>query len=175
LNLRYVEMEGKASWLADPVARLPDGLRAAANFSAAPERMIETGYVAPAGPAQYLPPQAVVVRDGDTVTLELKTQSEAVMLVVPAEAMLRSVTIQGVTAAAGGQRMTIVCSTPDCARARIVLNLGSSDPVELQLQANRRGLPPSGTRLLKARPREAVPSQAGDRTILAARIRVPGR
>jgi hypothetical protein len=175
LNLRYVEMDGKANWLADPVARLPDGLRAAADFSASPQRVLETGYVATAGSAQYPAPQAATAREGDTVTLDLKTQSDAVMLVVPAEAALKSVTINGVTAAAGGQRTTIVCSTPDCAKARIVLDLGSSRPVELTLLANKRGLPPRGAKLLKARPPEAVPSQAGDRTILAARIALPGR
>jgi hypothetical protein len=56
-----------------------------------------------------------------------------------------------------------------------VLQFGSRRPVELLLLANKRGLPPQGARLLKARRPEAVPSQAGDRTILAARIAVPGR
>jgi hypothetical protein len=175
LNLRYVEIDGKAHWLADPVPHLPESLRRAANFSAVPQRIVETGYVAPTGAARYAPPQALVARDGDTVTLDLKTQSDAVMLVVPPEAALRSVTINGVTAAAGAQRTAILCSTPDCAQARMVLRFGSSRPVELLLLANKRGLPPQGARLLKARPPEAVPSQAGDGTILAARIAVPGR
>jgi hypothetical protein len=175
LNLRYVEIDGKAHWLADPVAHLPESLRRAANFSAVPQRIVETGYVAPAGAARYVPPQALVRRDGDTITLDLKTQSDAVMLVVPPEAALRSVTISGVTAAAGGQRTAILCSTPDCAQASMVLKFGSSRPVELLLLANKRGLPPQGARLLKARSPEAVPSHAGDSTVLAARIAVPGR
>lgn len=175
LNLRYVEMDGKASWLADPVTRLPESLRSAANFSPAPERVVEMGYAASAGRAQYPSPEAAVMRNGDTVTLDLKTQSDAVMLVVPAEAELRSVAINGVTAASGGQRTTIICSTPDCASARITMQLGSSRSVELTLLAYNRGLPPQGAKLLKARPPEAVPSQAGDRTALAARIVVPGR
>lgn len=175
LNLRYVEMDGKASWLADPVARLPDGLRAVANFSASPQQVLETGYVAAAGSAQYPAPRAAMVRDGDTITLDLDAQSDAVMLIVPPEAALRSVTINGISAAAGGQRTTIVCSTPDCANARVTLRSGSSQPWELLLVAYKRGLPPQGAKLLKARPREAVSSQAGDRTALAARIAVPGR
>lgn len=174
LNLRYVEMDGKASWLADPVARLPQSLRAAANFSATPERRIESGYAAPAGAARYPQPEAAIAREGETVTLDLKTQSEAVMLVVPPEAALRAVTVNGVTAAADGARTTILCTTPDCAQARMVLELGSSRPVELLLLANHRGLPPQGATLLRARPPEAVPSQTGDRTVLAARIKVPG-
>ena len=175
LNLRYVEMGGKASWLADPVARLPDGLRAAANFSAGPERVLEMGYAAPAGPAQYPSPQAIVAREGDTVILDLKTQSDAVALIVPPEAVLRSVTINGISAGAGGGRTTIVCSTPDCAGARVKLQVGSSQSWELLLVAHRRGLPPQGATLLQARSPLAVPSQAGDRTVLGSRIAVPGR
>lgn len=175
LNLRYVEMDGKASWLADPVARLPDGLRAAVDFSASPQRVLEMGYAATAGSAQHPAPRAAIVRDGDTITLDLDAQSDAVMLIVPPEAALRSVTINGISAEAGGQRTTIVCSTPDCAKARVTLRSGSSQPWELLLVAYKRGLPPQGAKLLKARPPEAVPSQAGDRTALAARIAVPGR
>lgn len=175
LNLGYVEMNGRASWLADPVPRLPESLRAAANFSAQPQRMLEMFYVAPAGPSRYPAPTAVVTREGDTVTLDLKTSGDAVMLMVPAEAKLQSLTIAGVTTLASQDRVTIFCSTPDCATARMTLRLASSEPVSLQLLAQRRGLPPNGEKLLKARPPEAVPSRAGDRTILAANIAIPGR
>jgi len=175
LNLGYVEMDGRASWLADPVPRLPESLRAAANFSAQPQRMLEMFYVAPAGAARHPAPTALVSRDGDSVALDLKTESDAVMLIVPAEAKLQSFTIAGVTTQASGDRVTILCSTPDCATARMTLRLASSEPVSLQLLAQRRGLPPEGAKLLKARPPEAVPSRAGDRTILAANIAIPGR
>ena len=175
LNLGYVEMDGRASWLADPVPRLPDGLRAAAKFSAEPQRLLEMFYVAPAGAARHPAPSALVVREGDDVTLDLKTESDAVMLIVPAEAKLQSFTISGVTTPASGDRVTILCGTPDCATARMTLRLASSEPVNLQLLAQRRGLPPEGAKLLKARPPEAVPSRAGDRTILAANIAIPRR
>jgi hypothetical protein len=175
LNLRYVEVDGRASWLADPVTRLPDRLRAAAPFSAKPERVVETGYVAPAGVARYPAPTAQVSRNGDSVNLYLNAASDAVMLVVPAEAKLQSLTISGVTTQASGQTVTILCSTPDCARARMTLRLGSAQAVSLQLLALRRGLPPEGAKLVQARSPDAVPSQAGDRTVLAARIAIPGR
>ena len=53
LNLRYVERDGKAWWVADPVQHLPDRLRAAANFSESVQHLPVTGYVAPAGTAQF--------------------------------------------------------------------------------------------------------------------------
>ena len=175
LNLRYIESEGKAWWLAGTVAHLPDSLRAAANFSATPRRVIEMGYVAPAGPARHAVPAASVSRDGDTVTLDLKTEGEGVALMVPAEAKLRSAHIGGVTMPGYEQRMSVVCGTQDCASARIILNLASSKPVTLQLLAYSAGLPPDGAKLLRARPPEAVPSQGGDRTIWAAKIAIPAR
>jgi hypothetical protein len=175
LNLRYVESEGKAWWLADPVTHLPDSLRASAKFSLTPQSLPEMGYVAPAGSARHAAPAASVSRNGDTVSLELKTQGDRVMLIVPAEAKLRAVTIGGVTTPAYGQRMSIVCGTPDCAGAHLVLRLGSSVPVNFTLLAYRAGLPPEGAKLMKARPPEAVPSQGGDRTVLAAKIAIPAR
>jgi hypothetical protein len=175
LNLRYVEMDGKASWLADPVARLPDGLRAAANFSAQPRRLVDMGYVAPAGASRNTAPAAGVVRSGDTVTLDFNTRADAVILEVPAEAKPQALTIGGVTTPQSGQRVSIICGTPDCAHARMTLRLGSSQGFNLLLLVLRRGLPPDGERLLKARPPEAVASGAGDRSVLAAKIAIPAR
>jgi Peptidase family M28 len=175
LNLRYVENEGKAFWLADPVTHLPDKLRAAAKFSLQPQRVVERGYVAPAGPARNLAPAALVSRRGDKVTLDLKTAGDAILLAVPAQARLQSVTIGGVTTAVSARRMSIICATPDCATARLMLRLASSKSVELLLVALRQGLPRDGEKLLKARPPEAVPSQMGDSTMLAAKIAILGR
>ncbi|HWX89830.1 MAG TPA: hypothetical protein VNY75_05955, partial [Rhizomicrobium sp.] len=173
LNLRYVEMDGKAGWLADPVTRLPDSLRTAANFSARPQRLVGMGYVAPAGLARNPAPGAAVSRSGDTVTLDLNATADGVMLVVPVEAKLQALTIGGVTTRVSERRVSIICGTPDCAHARITLRLGSSQALSLLLVAQRRGLPLDGAKLLKARPAEAVPSQEGDSTLLAAKIAIP--
>ena len=51
MNIVYAEQGGKASWIASPVARLPDAMRKAANFSAAPQDGVGYGYGAPAGAA----------------------------------------------------------------------------------------------------------------------------
>jgi len=175
LNLSYVEQGGKAWWLVDPVPHLPDALRAAAAFSATPQRLVQMGYAAPAGPARHPAPQASVTRSGDTVTLELATEGQSVSLQFPEKARLRAVTIGGMTIPAPEKTLSITCGTPDCARTRMILQLGSSEPFDLTLAAYFRGLPPEGDKLLKARPVWAVPSQGGDRNTLAAKIPIPGR
>jgi hypothetical protein len=175
LNLRYVESEGKAWWLAQPASRLPESLRPAASFSQAPRRLVETGYAAPAGTAKYAPPSAIVTRQGDIVTLDIEANGDGVMLEVPAAARLRAATVGGVTVAGDEKRTSIVCGTPDCTTSRIILRLASSAPLSLDLRLYRRGLPPEGAKLLAARGPLAVPSQGGDRTVLAAKIAIPAR
>ena len=177
INLRYVEIDGKASWLADPVPRLPDSLRAAANFSATPQSLpLDTmAYVAPAGAARYPAPGAQVFRSGDIVTLDLKTDGDMVMLVAPVQAGLQSVTVAGVTTEVAGGQAIIACGTPDCAHARMILRLSSGEPLEVLLVSQRRGLPSGGAKLLTARGAEAVPQQQGDRTMLVGRVKIPGR
>ena len=77
------------------------------------------------------------------------------------------------TVAENEQRTSIVCGTPNC--GRIILRLASSAPLSLDLRLYRRGLPPEGAKLLGARGPLAVPSQGGDRTVLAAKIAIPAR
>lgn len=175
LNLSYVESEGKAWWLADPVPRLPASLRAAADFSAQPKRILQTAYAAPAGPARHPAPRVAVSRNGDTVTLDLAADGEGIGLLVPAKARLRAVTIGGVTTPVPGRGLSITCGTPDCTNRQITLELDSSEPVDLTLYAYRHGLPPDGAKLLKARPSWAVPSRGGDITAWAAKIAIPAR
>ncbi|HSS13271.1 MAG TPA: hypothetical protein VLL04_05235, partial [Rhizomicrobium sp.] len=118
---------------------------------------------------------ASVSRDGDTVTLDMKTPDNGVTLMVPAEAKLRRAQVGPVTIPAFGRRIALVCVTPDCGTTRIILQLGSPKPVSLELLSFPPGMPPDAAKLLKARPPEAVPSQEGDLSVLAAKIAVPGR
>jgi hypothetical protein len=175
LNLHYAEMDGKAAWLADPVAHLPDGLRAAAHFSVQPERFVQRGYVAPAGAARNPVPGATVSRRGDQVTLDVNADADGIMLVVPAQARLQALDIGGISTPASGQRLSIICGTPDCAHAHMTLRLGSPAAADLLLVAQRRGLPADGATLLRARPADAAATQAGDSTLLAAKIVIPAR
>jgi hypothetical protein len=181
LNILYLEQGGKAWWLADPfwekasmAVHLPASLRAAAPFSATPVHLAEMGFAVPTGAARFPAPSATVSRAGDVVTLDLNTSGQAIELMVPRQAGLESVTVGGISRPAPPDRsLAIACGTPDCAHARIVLRLASKAPVSLLLKDVRFGLPEGGARLQMARPAEATTSQGGDRTVVAAAIRVP--
>jgi hypothetical protein len=174
LNLRYVERDGQAWWVADPVRHLPDSLRVAAHFSAGVQRLPATGYAAPAGPAHFPAPNAQVSRQGHDVTLTLNAPGDGVTLLLPREVQLQSLTIAGLQAQAQGAVDTVICATPDCGRRPMTLHLGTSAPFEILLRSVRRGLPPQGGALLKARPPQAVPYQTGDVTLLIRKITIPG-
>ncbi|MBW8708454.1 MAG: M28 family peptidase, partial [Alphaproteobacteria bacterium] len=175
LNIVYAEQSGKASWITSPVTHLPDSLRATAHFTDTPQSGVAYGYAAPAGAARFAAPSATVTRKGDDVRLELNAPGEAVRLDVPGSARLQAVAVNGADTQANGRGTTIFCITPDCAQARITLQLASPDAVSLTLVALRRGLPPDGKKLQAARPADAVPSQGGDQTMVAATIAVPAR
>ena len=173
LNLRYVERDGRAWWTADPVGRLPESMRAAAQFSESVQHVPVTGYVAPAGAARFSAPDARATRHGNDVTLDLEAPGDGISLQLPARAKLRSLSIGGIEAKAEGQVEYIDCATPDCGRMKMTLHLASSSAFEIDLRSIRRGLPPQGNALLAARSPLAVPSQTGDVTLLARKIAVP--
>jgi hypothetical protein len=173
LNLRYVERDGTAWWVADPVHRLPDALRNAAHFSETVQRLPVTGYVAPAGAARHAAPTAQVTRHGNDVTLALDAPGDAVSLLVPRQVQLRALTIAGTEAPARGEVDTINCNTPDCGRLQMTLHLGKPPPFQIVLRSMHLELPPGGGALLKARAPDVVPSQAGDMTLLIRTIDVP--
>jgi hypothetical protein len=177
LNLRYAEMEGKAFWLADPVARLPPGLRAAAAFSASPQQMGEVGgfYVAPAGRAHFPAPHVQARRVDQELTLEIDAPGDGFTLLVPQAAQVKAIRMNDVEATAATPLRGIGCATPGCGHTRLTLRLGAEVREPLTLVAYRQGLPAEGRQLLAARPRQAVPSQGGDRTVLVTRIQVPAR
>ena len=175
LNLRYVEKDGNAWWLADPVARLPASLRAAAEFSDKPQLVeVATGYSALAGGAQLNAPYAGVSRKDNIITLEAygSKLADGMALIVPSG--LASVTIGGQRMAAPPGRVTINCATRDCANMRMVLEFNGPVPANVLLVEQRYGLPPRADFLKRARPDWAVPSRMGDMTSLAEEIRVPG-
>jgi len=171
LNLRYVEEDGKAWWLADRVRKLPASLRAAASFEPSSPGLPDR---APAGAARFAPPSAAVHRNGKDVVLDLAAEGDGIALMLPRDAKIASVTVGGFTEQVGQRPVQLICGTPDCGRIRIILHQASAVRATLILNAQRRGLPPDGEKLLKARPSWAVPSQTGDRTVLVSRIVLPG-
>ena len=173
LNLRYVERDGKAWWMADPVQRLPDRLRAAARFSDKVQHLPATGYVAPAGAARFPAPTVHVTRHGPDVSLDLDAPGDGINLLLPRMALLKSVDIGGIQARVEGRVDAINCTTPDCGRMQMTLHLGTSAPFEIILRSVHRGLPLQGMALVQARLPEAVPSQGGDVTLLIRKIALP--
>lgn len=174
LNLAYFEQEGRAWWLADPVEALPESLRQVAHFSTQPQRLMMPVYVAAAGKAQFPAPSVQVHRQGDVVTLDLGAPGDGWDLLVPREAGLTAISLDGLRVPAAGRRH-IFCATPDCGSAHLVLNLASSRAVTMTLFAEHQGLPPQGATLLRARPDWAVPSQVGDRRMRVVKVTIPAR
>lgn len=175
LNLRYVEQAGKAEWLADPVARLPPALRKAGDFGPRVEAVppFRRAYVGDAGPAEYPKPSATVQRQGGDVALTLhgSPQANGMMLVARGQGRFILKAIDGVRFADMPPVSRLYCGTGDCARATVTLKpIGQRhyDLIEI-----RRGLPLKGAALMMARPRDAVPSGAGDQTLLVSRISLP--
>jgi len=170
LNLRYVEKDGRAWWVADAVEKLPDSLRKAAPFSAAPVNVGSTGYAAPAGAAHLPAPAVVVARQGDSVTLDIA--GDGFMLDVPRTAGLTAASVNGQVITLDSAMM-LVCSA--CGPTRLVLTSPASEAQRWRLTMMAPGLPPGGARLQQARAPLAVPSREGDMTLLVRDITIPPR
>jgi hypothetical protein len=176
---------GKAQWVALTQAKLPSTLRAAAAFSAKPEKAYVFGpvYVAPAGAARFTPPSALIDNkpDGDKrrITLSLQGTSAAnqMVLLIPGKAHLRSIEIDGQMLKADpatdeGPGVIIGCVSSDCRTKTITLELASRGPVDITLGEQRLGLPPDGQKIAAARPREAITSQNGDTTLVLKKLTI---
>jgi hypothetical protein len=173
LNLRYVERDGHADWIADPVTRLPDALARAGHFSGITRLpLFGRGYSGDAGAVENAAPAATATSNGGhlIVTLRGSIQADGMMLIFPTPLTLEGVNDRPFTDMPPLTRLT--CDTPDCANATLTLTgkaPGAFDVVEV-----RRGLPAKGNALIEARPDNAVPSGAGDETFLVHHITVPG-
>jgi hypothetical protein len=166
LNLQYVERDGHAIWLADPVPVLPKGL--AAYFPSAPGK---NGYVAAAGRAHLLPPMARMV--AGRLEISGSAAADAFILAVPKAAGLSAIKVGGKTypPAATVILSAVPCPGRPCRMAEIALT--AARPFTLTLTEQRRGLPRAGRVLLRARGEAAVPSRSGDRAEIVTQIRLP--
>lgn len=174
LNLTYVESGSKAWWIAEPVARLPDALRAAANFSARPERHVAFGYAAAANSARLAAPRASVTRNGDTVSLDVHSDGDIFELVLPKDADVKAVAVNGVDVAPPGDHFLLICGA-GCRDARVALTLGNMDAQTLRLISVWRGLPPLGAKLARARPDWVTPIREGDQSLAVTDVAIPAR
>jgi hypothetical protein len=166
LNLQYVERDGRAVWRAGPVSVLPKDL--AAYFPSAPGK---DDYVAAAGRAHLAPPTARMAAGRLRITGS--AAADAFILTVPQAAGLRAVEVAGKNypPAATIILPAVPCPGRPCRMAEI--GLSAARPFTLTLTEQRRGLPPEGSALLRARGDAAVPSRSGDRTEIITEIRVP--
>jgi hypothetical protein len=175
LNLRYVEKGGNAWVLADPVGRLPQSLRAAADFSDEPELVeVARGYSALAGNSQFNAPYAGVSRRGNTITLEFygSRTADGMTMIVPNG--LKTVTVAGLRMPAPPGQVILNCATPGCARVPVVLEFSGAPPGRILLAEQHYGLPHKVDAIARARPPWAAPSQTGDMTVIAEDMMVPG-
>lgn len=180
LNIRYVEAGGRAVWVADPVRRLPEAMRAAMPFSQKPEivagNATRRGYVSDAGPPLFPLPAADISRDGIDITLTLhgSEAADAMTLTIPADAGLSRIALDGNPIAVGGSArpLLINCASPGCRDAAVTFTQKRRRPFTLQLTEMRYGLPSGGEALRKARTPLGTPSQLGDAIELIAKLRI---
>jgi hypothetical protein len=171
LNLYNVEYDRHASWVADPVTHLPNRLARAGHFSnliKCPFSIFNRCYLGDAGVAENIAPRADVRQNPNRLTLALhgSRQADGMMLIFPTPLALQSINgheFKNIPPSAQWN-----CHTPDCSSA--VVTFAGTSPRTFDLIELRRGLPPKGQALLKARPDIAVPSFSGDQTLLIRHI-----
>ena len=94
------------------------------------------------------------------------------VLLVPGSLRLRTIELGGqqLTAPPGWDQDTyLACLSRDCRDQRVSLSWTGSAP-HLEFAEQRYGLPSFGAFLEHARPRSAVPSQAGDEVMLISQL-----
>lgn len=180
LNFHYVEADGRAFWMADPVRPLPDAIRAVAPFSQKPQSIAGNaglrGYVADGGAPIFPLPNASVTRDGRqvVVTLQGSQAADGMTVTVPVTAGLLRVTMDGKSMSVSDPKrpFLIRCASPGCRAAVVTLEQRQASSFTLTLSEQRYGLPPGGEKLMKARGALGTPSQSGDVTELVSSLRV---
>lgn len=192
-SLAFHEHDGHARWLAETEHdALPAPLRAAApfagrrepSFSWAPNR---AAFAAPA-PALGLPaPRLEALEETEEAgvrrvraRLVSARGAPTVILVLPPEAEVVSFAMGGARvpdpapkarAFWGGARV-YACSGTPAGGVELDVRLRGAAPVAVTIADQSPGLPAGGARLASARPASAVPSGAGDVTLVSAPARL---
>jgi len=180
LNFRYAQTDSRAFWVADPVRRLPESIRAAMSFSRTPEVVTGSatrrGYISDAGAPRFPLPTAEISRNGNDITLALhgSQAADAMTLMVPADAGISRMAMNGkpIPIESAARSLMINCASPGCRDATLTLTQKRITPFAVQLSELRYGLPPGGEALLRARGTLGTPSQQGDGIELVAKIRI---
>jgi hypothetical protein len=193
LNLLYVQDRSDAHWVVPPspydrgLAPLPAALARAAPFRLEPlnDPIVGAGraYIADAGEARLTMPTAQLLSVAPTgmqsgiVALHGSEQANAMVLFIPGSLRLRTIELGGqqLTAPPGWDQDTyLVCLSRDCRDERVSLRWTGSAR-DLEFAEQRYGLPSFGIFLEQARPKSAVPSQAGDEVMLISELPLEAR
>lgn len=188
---------GAARWVVRSAPPFPPALRKAAEFAPKPSPAfpwspsMARSFLAPAPPLNVPAPGLVVLADSAAggkrrLRLRLTSPRGAPMgtIVVPAAANLESIKIDGQAipledrrpgsrgpAAAGGwQQFTNYTVPPQGSEIEVVL--GATQPLDWYVYDRTPGLPPTAQALLAARPKDAVPIQDGDLTMVSRKVRI---
>ncbi|MBK7825353.1 M20/M25/M40 family metallo-hydrolase [Nannocystis sp.] len=192
LSLAFHQDPEGARWLLDGELPLPPTLRAAADFSSTPAfpwtPSDEPSWIAPAPAISTPTPELTLETNTPTITgpwgryLRLRLRSprgaRSAALVIPDTADLRWLAIAGHTVPPypehrkawyeGVRHHPIVALPPEGVLIELVLR--DPDPVTFTILDASEGLPPAADPLLRARPAWAIPSHAGDRTLLSRSV-----
>ncbi len=192
LSIAYAQDHdtGACSWVAGGVGdELPSALRQAAGFAAEAALLYpwsEAGQYAAPAPAARLPaPEVTVARTepaagGRSVTVTLRSPRGAtnLALFVPTGAGLVRASAAGQPIALSGRsggrshyRRISFVAVP-ASGVDVTLVFAGTAPVDALALDQSAGLPPAGDALLAARPPTAVPSGAGDVTLVFRRVRL---
>ena len=193
LNLLYVQDRSGAHWIVPSspydrgISPLPAALARAAPFRLEPlnNPIVGAGraYVADAGEARLTTPTAQLLPVAPTgmqsgiVALHGSEQANAMVLFVPGSLRLRTIELGGqqLTAPPGWDQDTyLACLSRDCRDQRVSLSWAGGAR-NLEFAEQRYGLPSFGAFLEQARPRSAVPSQAGDEIMLISELTLEAR
>jgi hypothetical protein len=182
LNVTYVEDGDRSLWALDALAPVPRSMKAAANFSARPEKISpfawSSSYVAPAANLHIPLPAARLLGnrrtdDSRKVTLALRGSDDAnqMALILTKPVGLKAIDIKDWHFDAPLQwgkldRVVLACMSRDCASATVTLTLADGAPLDAIIAEDRFGAPPEGAKLVAARPKTAVQSQNGDGVLL---------
>jgi hypothetical protein len=139
--------------------------------------------VAPAAKLNAAGPELTVVENSVTggkrrLRLRLTSPRGAPvgMIYVPVAAKLESIAIDGKSIPEGKgmpgdwRSYTNLTLPPQGSQVDVVL--GSTQPMDWYVLDRSYGLPPSGAALLAARPKDAVPFQDGDVTVVTRKVRI---
>jgi len=184
---------GEARWVVRAGMALPPAMRKVADFGQQPGPAYpwspprSRSFVAPAPALDAPAPELAVLEDSVAdgkrhLRLRLTSPRGAAngTLVIPAEARVESVKIEGQTVSMdrrqvgpggmGWRQFTNHTLSPAGAEYEIVL--GATQPLDWHVFDRSLGLPPSGQAMAAARPKDAVPFQDGDGTVVSRKVKI---